>query len=151
MSIALTLHLLAAVVWVGGMFFAYVCLRPVAASVLEPPARLTLWHDTFKRFFLWVWAAVAILLITGHGMIAIFGGFAAIGKHVHLMMGVGYLMFLLYAHLYFAPFKRFKQFVADQNWPEAATQLNKMRKIVAINLTLGLVTIAVASGGKYIF
>ena len=28
------LHVLGIVVWVGGMFFAYMALRPVAASVL---------------------------------------------------------------------------------------------------------------------
>ena len=37
MAIAIPLHLLAAVIWVGGMFFAYMALRPVAASLLEPP------------------------------------------------------------------------------------------------------------------
>lgn len=32
MSLALALHVLAVVVWVGGMFFAYMTLRPVAAE-----------------------------------------------------------------------------------------------------------------------
>ena len=43
MGIALLLHLLGVVVWVGGMFFAYMALRPVAATVLGPPLRLGLW------------------------------------------------------------------------------------------------------------
>ena len=150
MSIALTLHLLAAVIWVGGMFFAYMFLRPVAASLLEPPIRLALWHETFKRFFIWVWLAVITLLITGHGMIALYGGFASIGKHVNVMLATGYLMFLLFAHLYFAPFKKFKAYVAETDWPEAAKQLNTMRRIIAINLTLGLTTVVIASGGKFV-
>lgn len=150
MSIALSLHLLAAVLWVGGMFFAYVCLRPVAASILEPPIRLSLWGATFKRFFVWVWGSVITLLGSGHAMIALYGGFGAVGMHVHLMLGIGYLMFLLFAHLYFAPFKRFKVFVDEKNWPDAAIQLNTIRKIVAINLTLGLITVVVASGGRYV-
>ncbi len=45
------LHLLAAVVWVGGMFFAWMILRPAAVDILEPPARLRLWLSVFKRFF----------------------------------------------------------------------------------------------------
>jgi len=37
------LHVLAAVVWVGGMFFAWMVLRPAAVSALQPPERLMLW------------------------------------------------------------------------------------------------------------
>ena len=55
--LALTLHILGAVVWVGGMFAAYVCLRP-AAGALEPPQRLTLWRGFFAKFFPWVWVSV---------------------------------------------------------------------------------------------
>lgn len=40
MPLAITLHVLSAVVWVGGMFFAWMALRPVAASLLEPPPRV---------------------------------------------------------------------------------------------------------------
>ena len=65
MGIALLLHVLAAVVWVGGMFFAYAALRPVAVSQLEPPLRLALWAGVFSKFFPWVFVAIAILLITG--------------------------------------------------------------------------------------
>lgn len=148
MSFALMLHLLAAVIWVGGMFFAYVCLRPVAASLLEPPLRLPLWANTFTRFFPWVWASVATLLVTGHIMIALYGGFGSIGKHVHIMLGIGYIMFLIFAHLYFAPFKRLKKAVAVSDWPLAGSNLNTIRKMVGINLVLGLLTIAVASGGR---
>ena len=151
MSIALSLHLLAAVIWVGGMFFAYVCLRPVAASLLEPPHRLQLWAHVFVRFFSWVWAAVITLIVTGHGMIALYGGFGSIGKHVHIMLALGYVMFLLFAHLYFAPFKRLKRAVEAADWATAGNNLNQIRKIVGINLVLGLVTVVVASAGRYLF
>ena len=43
MALLIAVHTLSAVVWVGGMFFAWMCLRPVAAQQLEPPARLRLW------------------------------------------------------------------------------------------------------------
>lgn len=149
MSIVLLLHLLAAVIWVGGMFFAYVCLRPVAASLLEPPLRLTLWANTFSKFFPWVWVAVFTLLFTGHAMIAFYGGFAGIGKHVHVMLALGYVMFLIFGHLYFAPFKRLKLAVTAQDWPVAGGHLNTIRKMVGINLTLGLITVTVAGGGRF--
>jgi len=65
MALAFTLHLLAVVIWVGGMFFAYMALRPVAGTLLEPPVRQALWAGVFKRFFPWVWASIVVLLGTG--------------------------------------------------------------------------------------
>jgi uncharacterized membrane protein len=151
MSLALTLHLLGAVVWVGGMFFAYVCLRPVAAADLQPPARLRLWSGVFGRFFPWVWAAVGLLLATGYWMLfAVFGGFAGAGVHIHLMQGLGLLMMLLYGHLFFAPFRRLKAAVAAENWPAGGAALGQIRRIVAINLSLGLIVVAIGSGGRYL-
>lgn len=148
-GLLLALHMLAAVVWVGGMFFAYNCLRPVAAQVLEPPFRLQLWSGSFVRFFRWVWLAVILLLVTGHGMIAMLGGMAAVGIHVHLMMGAGYLMVLLYCYLYFRPYLLLNQYVDQQRWSDAAPQLNRIRQIVAVNLGLGLLVVIVASGGRF--
>ena len=60
-----SLHLLAALVWVGGMFFAWMVLRPAAVAALEAPPRLKLWLEVFPRFFYWVWAAVILVRITG--------------------------------------------------------------------------------------
>ena len=80
MPLAITLHLLAAIIWVGGMFFAYMALRPVAGSLLEPPVRLKLWTQVFSRFFPWVWLTVLVLLITGLWMIfGVYGGMAKAG------------------------------------------------------------------------
>jgi len=38
--------------------------------------------------------------------------------------------------------------VVTAQWPEAGRQLNQIRRIVAINLVLGLIVIAVAAGGR---
>lgn len=150
MAIAISLHILAACIWVGGMFFAYVCLRPVAADTLEPPARLTLWRGVFERFFKWVGLAIVALIISGHFMIAMYGGMKIVGIHVHIMLLLGYIMFGIFGHLFFAPFKRLKSAVDNQDWPAGAAQLNTIRKMVGINLVIGLITIAVASAGRFI-
>ena len=63
---AMTGHLLAAVIWVGGMFFAYTALRPAADKLLEAPQRLKLWRKTFISFFIWVWLAIIALPATGY-------------------------------------------------------------------------------------
>ena len=102
MIIAMALHIVASVIWVGGMFFAYMSLRPVAATLLEPPLRLPLWVQTFGRFFPWVWASIIVLLGTGYWMVfAFFGGMKGIGLHVHIMQGLGILMMLLFFHVFF--------------------------------------------------
>lgn len=150
MSLALSLHLLAAVVWVGGMFFAYVCLRPVAAQLLDPPVRLTLWRGVFANFFKFVWLAVILLIVTGHWLIALYGGMGSIGKHVHIMLATGYVMILIYGHLFFAVFKRFKMAVAISDWEDAANRLATIRRMVGINLVLGLITVIIASGGRFL-
>jgi uncharacterized membrane protein len=150
MAIAISLHILAACIWVGGMFFAYVCLRPVAATVLEPAHRLTLWRGVFERFFKWVLLTIAILILSGHYMIAMYGGMKLVGMHVHIMLLLGYIMFAIFGHVFFAPFKRLKLAVDQQDWSAGAAQLNIIRKMVGINLAIGIVTIIVASAGRFI-
>ena len=95
MNVSLLLHVLGVVVWVGGMFFAYMTLRPVAASVLEPPQRLTLWAGVFGKFFPWVWASVALILLTGLHMLALIGGMAA-PLYAMAMLALGVLMMLIF-------------------------------------------------------
>ncbi|MFO1037478.1 MAG: CopD family protein [Geminicoccaceae bacterium] len=147
--LALALHALSAVVWVGGMFFAYVILRP-AVGPLPPIDRLPLWRRTFTNFFPWVIAAVALLLITGYLVLFYqFGGFAGAGMHVHVMQLTGWIMFLLFGHLYFVPWKRYQRALDAGDTGAAATQLSSIRKIVMINMILGLVTVAVGSSGRY--
>jgi uncharacterized membrane protein len=149
MTLLVALHVLAAVIWVGGMFFAYVILRP-AAGPLESPARLGLWARVFGRFFPWVWASIVALLASGYAMLFVhFGGFAGAPLHVNVMQATGILMMLLFLHLYFAPWRRFSRAVETGTWPDAGAQLNKIRRIVAINLVLGLVTVAVGASGRF--
>jgi uncharacterized membrane protein len=151
MGIALLLHILAAVIWVGGMFFAHVVLRPVAAGQLEPPVRLKLWTGIFKRFFPMVYAAIAVLLATGYWMVlSFYGGFEAVGMYVHIMMWTGYVMMLLFFHVFFAPFKRLKRAVAAEDWAAGGKSLAQIRFLVGINLVIGLAVIAIASGGRYL-
>ena len=151
MSYSIALHILAAVIWVGGMFFAYNALRPAAAQVLEPPLRLELWVQVFRRFFLWVWLSVVVILLTGYWMLfQYFGGFESAGMHIHIMHGLGILMVLIYMHVFFAPYRRLRQAVIVQDYPLGGAQLNKIRKLVGINTVLGLLVITVASAGRYL-
>jgi uncharacterized membrane protein len=149
MAMLVAVHALAAVAWVGGMFFAYVCLRP-AAGPLEPRLRLALWQRVFSRFFPWVWASIAVLLASGYAMLFLyFGGFKGAGAHIHVMQATGILMMLLFLHLFFAPWRRFSRALEAGQFDSAAQSLNQMRRIVAINLVLGLITIAAGASGRF--
>jgi uncharacterized membrane protein len=149
LMIGVAFHVVAAVIWVGGMFFALLVLRP-STGPLDPPTRLALWQRVFARFFPWVWGAVAVLLVSGFAMVIWgFGGFAKIGTYVHVMMGLGIIMMLIYAHLYFAPWQRFRRAVAAGEWPAAAKNIDQIRLLVTINLVLGLITVVAGAAGRY--
>jgi uncharacterized membrane protein len=146
MPLFLLLHLVSVVVWVGGMFFAYMALRPVAASVLEPPQRLTLWAGVFGKFFPWVWASVALILATGLHMLMALG--AAAPHYALAMLALGVVMMLIFAHVFFAPYKKLKRAVAAQDWKAGGGALGQIRMLIGINLSLGLLTIAVVFLGR---
>jgi uncharacterized membrane protein len=149
MPLLVSLHVLAAVVWVGGMAFAYLVLRP-SAGPLDAEARLRLWQRVFSRFFPLVWASIIILLATGYGMIVFYlGGIAGAPLYVDVMQALGILMMLIFLHLYFAPWRRFSEAVTIGDLAEGAVQLAQIRRIVATNLLLGLITIGVGASGRF--
>jgi len=149
LPILIALHLLAALVWVGGMIFAHVMLRPVLAD-MEGPVRLAVFRGVFARFFPAVWLAILVLLATGYAMVFGFqGGFAGTGWHVHAMQATGLVMMALFGHLYFAPWRRFRLALADGAPDRAAAALKQIRLIVTVNLVLGVVTVVLGSAGRY--
>jgi uncharacterized membrane protein len=95
-------------------------------------------------------AAIALLLASGYAMVfGVYAGFAGIGLHVHIMQGIGIVMMVAFFHLYFAPWRRFRAALEQRDYPGAAGQLNQIRWIVTLNLTLGLITVAVGGSGRY--
>jgi uncharacterized membrane protein len=145
MIFAKFLHILGFTVWVGGMFFAYMTLRPVAASRLEPQQRLPLWQGVFEKFFSWVWVAVLLILASGLYMMAQMG---RPPMYVSIMFILGIIMMLMFAHVFFAPYKRLTRAVTAQDWQAGGAALGQIRMLVGINLILGLVTVAVGSLGR---
>lgn len=140
------LHVLAAVVWVGGMFFAWMVLRPAAVTALEPPARLRLWSAVFPRFFLFVWLCVLLLPISGVGMLQLnFGGFETAPKYVQVMMGLYLAMLALFIRVQALQLPALKRAVAAEDWPAGGEVLGKIRRLVGLNLLIGIVVVTVAA------
>ena len=147
--LALTLHILGAVVWVGGMFAAYVCLRP-AAGALEAPQRLKLWRGFFAKFFPWVWVSAILLIASGYWMLVVyFGGFANAPPYVNFMQALGWVMVVLFIALFHGPWLKFKRAVDAEDWAAAGARLNQIRQIIAINLPIGLIVTIVGGSGRY--
>jgi len=143
------LHVLSAVIWVGGMFFAYLALRPAIAGV-EPLARARIWVSVFQRFFPWVWSSIVVLLSTGFYMMLFnLDGFAHAPVFVHIMLGLGILMMLIFAHVFFAPYKRLRMAATSNDEPAARKYMRQIRILIGINLSLGLIVIAVTMLGMY--
>jgi uncharacterized membrane protein len=150
MTLLLAVHIVAAVIWVGGMFFAYVVLRPSIAGIEPAPERPRLWRRVFERFFLFVTISVIALLVTGYGMLFhVFGGFAGAGMYIHIMHLTGWVMALAYGHLRFAAWPKFRNSVDAEDFEEAGQRLGTIRRIVAFNLGLGWITVIVGATGPY--
>jgi len=144
MLIALPLHVLSAVIWVGGMFFAHNMLRPSLAS-LDPPQRLVLMRDTLTRFFRWVWIAIALLWFSGVWIITTGFGWGAIPWHVLIMMIVAVLMTVIFGLIYFDHFPKVKAFIDADDFKAAGAQLARLSKLVFANLIMGLFVVAIAA------
>jgi len=142
------LHLLASTVWVGGMFFSLMVLRPCCLE-LDPPLRVQVMSGAVRRFFKWVWVVVAVLLATGYWMVATaFSG--GIGWHVSAMLALGNLMAVLFLYAYLGPFRRLQKALASGSIAEAGQRLNSIRQLIQTNLALGIVLVLSGSLGRYL-
>lgn len=145
-ALAYTLHVLAALVWVGGMLFAWMVLRPAAGAALEGPTRLKLWVEVFQRFFVWVWVAVAVLPISGVGLIQLrFNGFETAPRYVQVMIGLYLVMTALFIRIQSLQLPELRNAVVAEDWPAGAAALGKIRRLVGCNLIIGLVLVALAA------
>ena len=145
-SLAYSLHLLAALIWVGGMFFAWMILRPAAVTALEGPVRLKLWVEVFQRFFVWVWLAVVILPISGVGLLQMrFSGFETAPRYVQIMMGLYIVMVALFIRIQSLQLPELRKAVQDQQWAAGAAVMGRIRRLVGCHLIVGLVLVAIAA------
>lgn len=147
MTLSLLLHLLAAMLWIGGMFFTLYIVRPAVIATLQPPQRVQLTSAVMGRFTRLVTGAVLVLLATGLYMILAMGGFAAARPAVHIMFGGALVMIVIFGYVAHGCFPKVRRHVQAQEWPAAAVLLDRIRKLVTVNLVLGvLIVLAVKLG-----
>jgi uncharacterized membrane protein len=63
--VLVSLHALAAIVWVGGMLFLSLVLAPIVRSRKAAPEFMALFRSAALRFRIVAWAAIGALLLTG--------------------------------------------------------------------------------------
>ena len=144
---ATALHLLGAAIWVGGMFFALLVLRP-SLAVLAPPQRLVLHGQVFRRFFRIIWHVMPIVILTGYALVFLgFGGFKGTPWTVHVMHLSGLVMAVIFAVTYFGPWAALRAALVADDGAAAAASVDRIRMLITVNLGLGLGTIAVAGFG----
>jgi len=140
--VVFALHILMATLWVGGMFFALAVLRP-SLAVLDPAARITFHAQIFRRFALVIWHAMPITLLSGYALLfGVYGGFRGTPWNIHLMHGIGLVMGFVYLALFFGPYRQFRA-------KPSAEAVRGIRNLMAVNLVLGLLLIALAGAHRY--
>jgi uncharacterized membrane protein len=147
-AILLFIHLLSAAFWVGGMATMHFAVRPAAVATLEPPLRLRTMTAALRRFFVGVDAAITLLFVSGVTMILLTSGFRSVHWRIEAMMGIAIVMAGIYVYIRASVFKALRRAVEESAWPVAAARLNTVRKLVSLNLALGVVVFGVAIVGR---
>ena len=144
-----SVHLLALIAWIGGMFFTLACLRP-ALTVIDGPLRPRLMHEVLRRFFTVVNVAVGLVLVSGVWMLMSavrVGRTSGVGFAMpldwHAMVVGGVVMIAIFGHIRFGLFKRLGRAVQAQDGPAGAAALASIRRWVAVNLVLGVAIVVV--------
>lgn len=150
LSAVYTLHTLATIIWVGGMFFAHFAMRPVAEARMDPPARLPFMRDVLGNFFPWVWGSFITLIVTGYWIVFnVYGGLESVPMHLSLMGWIGLLMSAIFLFVYFVPYAKMKQALDAGEIPVAGKNMAMIRRVILTNLMLGMITSILAVAGRY--
>jgi uncharacterized membrane protein len=147
-NLAYAVHVLFAALWVGGMAFAIAALRPALAT-LDPQGRLALMEQVHRRFFLVVWHAMPLVLLTGYVLLfGYYGGFRGARWHIHTMHLTGLLMAAVFLAIVFGPWKQMRAALRAGDGAAAGAANDRIRQLVTLNLALGLLTVGVAAWGR---
>ncbi len=141
-ALAQYLHILAVVIWIGGVVFLDGFLVPALQRALtQEQQRAQLLYVLFRNFFAAVWGAASALVITGYGMVFLRGGFGVLNAAQWAMVVLGSTMVLLALYVFFAPFLHMRAAVRQERWQVACAQARKIRLLSTVNIALAVPTI----------
>lgn len=133
-------HLAGVVVWVGGMFFAAICLHP-SLPALGAKERVQLLSGTLQRFFGWVALSIVLIWLSGFGMVAA-AGVTDMPLGWHLMIGLGAVMTIVFVYIVVVLFRPAQRAITRNDLAPVPGFLGRIRRLVLFNLILGTAAIA---------
>jgi uncharacterized membrane protein len=137
------IHLLCVVLWVGGMAFLLVTLRPSMAAI-DPAARLVLQGAVFRRFFRLVWQIMPMAIVSGLLLLILSYSHQALPWEVMVMQTGGVLMAAIFIGMVLVPNKRFQAKLADGT--ATAADVAPIRRLIWLSLGIGtIILISVAN------
>jgi uncharacterized membrane protein len=90
-----------------------------------------------------------IVLVTGWALFFFWhGGWSGARWSLHLMHLLGLIMALVFLALFFGPWGAMRRAMAAGDKPSAARALESIRKLVLVNLIMGLVVVAFSGVGR---
>jgi len=125
----LFLHLFFAIVWVGGMVYSLLFLRPSLREIAQEEQRGKFLKQVFSKFFLAVWLSIIVLFLTGmslwHGYRKDFSD----NPLFHIKLFLFGLMVIIFTYIYFFLFRRNK--------------LSHIPNLIGINLLLSILILLI--------
>ena len=150
MTLVFPLHVVATIVLLGGLFFASVVFRPIARG-LDVATASSLWLQILSRLFAWGWVSLLLILATGIAMVSLkFGGFSGVPMIHRGNMAIGIPAIALFGYAFFGPWRQCRRTISRRHWAAAEKELTRVRVLMGIVLTLGLVASVVSAVGRYI-
>lgn len=137
-SLIIFLHILSAVVWVGGMIAIKIAVHPVLQSIDEPKIRLGKTLHVVKNLFHLALPFIVLSALCGIFMLK---GFGYSGAMIHFKETLWTLMSLNYAYMYVKRAKAQRLF--NQGDGAQAKEMVRLLPTVLlpINIVLGLMAI----------
>jgi uncharacterized membrane protein len=136
------LHVVGVVLWVGGMGFSQMVLRPATAS-MEAPARVRFMMDVLGRFFRLVTVSLVLIWVSGLAMLAPVGMKNA-PLSWHIMYGLATITTVIFIVIYGLYLGKAKPALANNDIAGAGAVLMKLRVLISINFVLA--TLAMVAG-----
>jgi uncharacterized membrane protein len=150
MTVVFPLHILAIIVFLGGLFFASVVFQPLTRG-LDSETASSLWQPTLSRFFAWGWVSLLLILATGIGMVFLkFGGYSGAPMIHRGNMAIGIPAMALFVYVFFGPWQQYRRTTLRRDWTAAQKAITRVQVVMRIILVLGLIASAVSAVGRYI-
>ena len=130
-AVANWLHILAILIWIGGMLYTLFVLRPSLSVLGEEKGKLVI--TVMGRFFPLVWLAVVLLFITGGYRVQHY-----LDSGIFLSkLAVYTVMVLVFSYIYFVLFRKLRAVEKDEK-PKIVA---KITGLIRLNFGLGLLVI----------